>query len=414
MHTAPEIIFPGLGITIETLPSSFTIFGFRIAFYGLIIAIGMITAVVLSYYRAKKINQFADNYIDIGIISIICGVIGARIYYVVFSLDRYHSFAEVINIRNGGLAIYGGIIGGFLAGYFVCRYKKMSFLRALDIAAPGIVIAQAMGRWGNFFNKEAYGDFTESLFRMQIRYDAASPNGLSENIMNNLQTIDGTKYIQVHPTFLYESVFCVVIFILILVFGKWQRYNGEVVLWYLGGYALQRIFLEGLRTDQLLVGNIPVSQLLSVAIFAGAFTLLLINRIRLIKKSWEPDFKLVLDDGDPGTKGFAEALKEERRAKKGKGSKGEWTVRTVNGGEEMEKDPSEAAPKEPAADTGEEAKEASEGPEEDTDEEVKEAPKELAEDTDEEVKEEPEKEPAAEEAKEEPEVPDDAEDLQES
>lgn len=282
----PLIIFPHLGIKIPDFSNSFTVFGVRIAYYGVFIAIAVLLAVILSIHRAKKTGQKPSDYYDLAIICVISAIIGARLYYITFRLDYFIANpAEIINIRGGGLAIYGGIIGGFLAGYFVCRYKKISYLQALDTVAPTIALGQAIGRWGNFVNLEAYGDYTDSLFAMQIRYNAAS-GIVTENIRNHLVSINGNDYIQVHPTFLYESVWCLLIFIFILIFRNKAQYHGEVLLWYLGAYGLERAFVEGLRTDQLTIGNsgIAVSQVLSVVLFLASFIILLLKRIRIIKQ----------------------------------------------------------------------------------------------------------------------------------
>ena len=322
---SPVIIFPHLGITIQSLPDGFSIGGFHIAFYGILIAIGMVLAVWISMQRAKRINQYPDNYFDIGIISILCAIVGARIYYVIFSWDQYKdNFWSVFNIRQGGLAIYGGLIGAFIAAFLVCRYKKMSFIRGLDIAAPTIALGQAIGRWGNFFNKEAYGSYTDSFFAMQIRLDAAN-GGSQQDVLEHLVNVNGVDYIQVHPTFLYESAWCLLLFIVIMLCSKLQQYKGEIFLWYIGGYALERAFVEGLRTDQLQVGGIAVSQVLSIGLFAGAFALLLINRIRIWSGKWKPEFRYVMEPGDPGTK----EQFDERKGKKEKAKKAKWQTYTV-------------------------------------------------------------------------------------
>lgn len=344
-----SIIFPNLGITIGEFSKTFSIFGYSIAWYGVIIAIGMIFAVVLSMILAKKTNQDTNDYIDLAICGIIGAIIGARIYYVAFSWDEYKdNLSEIFNIRGGGLAIYGGLIAGILVGYIVCRLKKISFLRALDTAVPGIVFAQAIGRWGNFMNREAYGGYTDGLFAMQIKYDEAG-GVITEAIEENIVTVDGIEYIQVHPTFLYESMWCLVVGILILIFRKHQKYNGESTLWYILGYALGRSWIEGLRTDQLIIGNsgIAVSQLLSIALAAGSLALLIINRIRLMNGSWKPAYSYVLSPGEPGTVEFtkakADARKAEKKAKKDK----EWETHTL--GEEPEKE----EPKEAVSETSE-------------------------------------------------------------
>ncbi|MBE6018204.1 MAG: prolipoprotein diacylglyceryl transferase [Lachnospiraceae bacterium] len=366
---SPVIIFPHLGIEISNLPNGFSIGNFRIAFYGVLIAIGMILAVLIAMHRAKKTNQYPDHYVDIGIISIICSIVGARLYYVIFSLKEYTSFWQIFNIRQGGLAIYGGLIGGILAAYFVCRYKKISFLRAMDTAVPGIALAQAIGRWGNFFNKEAYGGYTDSLFAMQIKYSEAG-GVVSEELLKNMVEVNGVKYIQVHPTYLYESAWCLLLFIILMLVSRLARYKGEILLWYLGGYAIERAIVEGFRTDQLRIGEtIPVSQLLSIAIVAAAFVILLINRIRIWSHSWEPDYKYVLDDGDPGTKAHYDELKAKRSKKK----KSQWETYTVDdkdGAEDTEAEETKAEepaeedlPEDPAT-AAEEAEAAAEAKEE--------------------------------------------------
>ncbi len=317
MDNSPVIIFPHLGIKIQNLVSGFDIGSFHIAFYGICIAVGMVLAILMAMHRAKKTGQYADDYVDIGIISVIAAIIGARIYYVIFSLDDYDSIGQMFNIRQGGLAFYGGLIGGILATFFVCRFKKISFIRVLDTAAPGIALAQAIGRWGNFFNMEAYGGYTDSLFAMQIKYSEAG-GVVSKELIKNMVTVDGTNYIQVHPTYLYESAWCLLVFVLIMLLSKHQQYNGEVLLWYIGGYALERSVVEGLRTDQLVFkgSGIAVSQILSIGIVAAAFAILLINRIRIATGNWKPEFTLVLEDGAPGTKKYFDERKAKSKSKK--------------------------------------------------------------------------------------------------
>lgn len=346
---AASIIFPHIGISLGYFPNSFQIFGnFSIAFYGLIIAIGMVLAVVVAMRGAKKSHQDTNDYVDLGITVIIFGIIGARIYYVLFTLDYYLANPiEIFNIRGGGLAIYGGVIGGLIAGFVVCKVKKIHFLRAFDTIAPGLVLAQAIGRWGNFFNREAFGEYTDSLFAMQIKYDEVG--GVITDLMReNMVTVDGVQYIQVAPTFLYESAICLLIFILIMIFRRFQQYNGEVSLWYLGSYALARAWIEGMRTDSLMLWNtdIAVSQLLSVAVFAGALVLLVINRVRLARKSWTPEFELVLSPGAVGTVEYnKKRLAEKKAAKNMNGSS--WGTYTVEKKDEEELNEAKAQESEP-------------------------------------------------------------------
>lgn len=282
---SPAIIFPHLGISIPDFPRSVNIFGLDIAFYGIIIACAVFISVMLCVHRAAVTGQRKEDYFDLSIIGVIAAIIGARLYYVIFNLGYYISNPiEVFHIRNGGLAIYGGIIGGFLAGYITCRIKKLSYLQVLDTVVPTIALGQAIGRWGNFFNREAFGGYTDSLFAMQIKLSDVT-GVVTDNIRDHMVNINGTDYIQVHPTFLYESCWCLILFILIVIFRKYQQYNGEVLLWYLGGYGLERFFVEGLRTDSLMIGDtgIAVSQLLSAVLVIGSLAVLIIMRVKINK-----------------------------------------------------------------------------------------------------------------------------------
>ena len=309
----PSVIFPHLGIQFDHLYTGFNVFGIYIAWYGVIIAIGIIVAAVLVYNLARRTGQNADNYIDITIAVVIAAIIGARIYYVAFKWSDYKdNLGEIFNLRHGGLAIYGGIIAGVICAIVVCKIKKISFRQVLDTCVPGIVLGQAIGRWGNFMNKEAYGGFTDSLFAMQIKYTEA--NGvITDELVKNMVSYDGIKYIQVHPTFLYESVWCLIVFVLIMIFRKKAKYRGEVALWYFGGYALGRVWIEGLRTDQLVIGNtgIAVSQLLAFVIFFAALAVLVIMRIFMHR---EPEKYAYVNLTVPNWR----ELKFEKKSKKAK------------------------------------------------------------------------------------------------
>lgn len=282
MTDLPAIIFPHLHITIPEFSNSFRIFGISIAYYGLLIAVGVFLAFILSIRQAKRTGQNTSNYYDLAIIGVISAIIGARLYYVLFTLDYYIEHPlEIFNIRQGGLAVYGGIIAGFLAGFIVCRVKKINYLQVLDTVVPGIALGQAIGRWGNFFNREAFGEYTDSLFAMQIRMSDAQ-GVITDTMREHLVYVGDEPYIQVHPTFLYESLWCLLIFILILVFRKYARYHGEVLLWYLGGYGLERMIVEGLRTDSLMLGStgIRVSQILSGLLFLASLVILIVQFVK--------------------------------------------------------------------------------------------------------------------------------------
>ena len=235
-----EISFPGLGIgNFEVNSVAFSIGSFTIAWYALIITLGMVCAVAYTIFRARGIGIKSDDIIDYALALIPTGIIGARLYYVLAEIDNYHSFKDVINIRNGGLAIYGGIIGGFIAALIVSKVKKIPFLAFADCCVPGIILAQSIGRWGNFMNGEAYGGETDIFCRMGLK------NG------NTLSDFGTSEMVYVHPTFLYESLWNLLGFVLINIFYKHKKYDGQILFLVFGWYGLGRMFIEGLRTDSL-------------------------------------------------------------------------------------------------------------------------------------------------------------------
>ena len=228
-------------------PVAFSIFGLDIMWYGLLIGIGFMLAVIISYMRAPKYGIDPDFILTLTIWIIPSAVIGARLYYVIFSWDDFSgNLSEIFNIRNGGLAVHGGLILCFIVSYFVCRHYKVKFLDAADLIAPVIPLAQAIGRWGNFFNEEAHGGPTDLPWA---------------------QIIDGTGY---HPTFLYESLWCFLLFIFLMYFSKNnRRFPGQIVCLYGILYSVERFFVEGLRTDSLMIGPLRQAQVLSLALIAG-------------------------------------------------------------------------------------------------------------------------------------------------
>ncbi len=225
---------------------AFTIFGVDIAWYGLLIATGMILGVLLAIKRSKDISINEEVVYDIALWSIPAGVLGARIYYVIFNLDYYSAdWSRVLQFRQGGLAIHGGIIVGFIVGYLICKKNNVKFLTMADVVAPSMILGQAIGRWGNYFNQEAYG----------------RPTNLPWAI-----TIDG---VNVHPTFLYESIWNIVVMIWLIYYTKRKKAEGEVFFFYLILYSLGRFFIEGLRTDSLMIGPFRTAQLISLLMIAG-------------------------------------------------------------------------------------------------------------------------------------------------
>lgn len=278
-----EIAFPNIGIYIPHLPKGITIGGFTIAFYGMIIAVGMLSGLWLACYQAQRTGQKKVVYTDFAIYAIIFSLIGARLYYVAFSWENYKDdLLQIFNTRGGGMAIYGAVIAAVLTAIIYCKVKKYNFFLLADTAVGGLVLGQIIGRYGNFFNREAFGEYTNSLLAMRLRVDQVNPANITELMKSHMTTVDGVQYIQVHPTFLYESLWNVLVLVLILVFTTKKKFNGEIFLLYLVGYALGRVWIEGLRTDQLQIGStgIAVSQVLSGAIVLVGIVVWICVRVR--------------------------------------------------------------------------------------------------------------------------------------
>lgn len=261
------VSFPGFGIgEFPVNRLAFRVFGMDIMWYGVIICFGILAAFTYFAWRANGAGINFDNVLDYTLFTVPIGVLGARLYYVLFSLSdhSYSSIWDVLNPRDGGLAIYGGIIFGALTVFFVSRHKKHSFLLITDCLVPGVMIAQAIGRWGNFMNVEAFGGETTLPWRMGIR------------------KLGMSQIAYVHPTFLYESLWNVIGFVLINIFYKKKKYNGQIFLAYLGWYGLGRMFIEGLRSDSLwlIPGKIRVSQLLAFVLFVASAILYVILNCR--------------------------------------------------------------------------------------------------------------------------------------
>ena len=260
-----HVSFPGLGIDVTINRVAFSIGSFSVYWYGILIAVGLLLAVLYAYFNAKYFDVDREKLFDCIIVGIITSIIGARAYYVLFRWDYYSIHpSEIIDIRDGGIAIYGAIIGALLGGLTVAKIKKMKLMPVLDLTMTGFLIGQAIGRWGNFFNQEAFGVETDSLFRM---------------------VSEGTGGIAVHPCFLYESVWCALGFFVLHIFNrKFQRYHGQVFYLYLVWYGVERFFVERLRTDSLYLPfqvaghNVRVSQLLSLILVIVGIFMLIIKR----------------------------------------------------------------------------------------------------------------------------------------
>lgn len=260
-----NVSFPGLGLEFTINRVAFSIGGFDIYWYALCIASGVILALFYAYFNAKRFSVDVDKLINCFIVGMITAILGARIYYVAFKWDYFsQNPSDILNIRDGGIAIYGAIIGALLGGLTVAKIQKMKLLPVLDLAMICFLIGQAVGRWGNFMNQEAYGVETDSLFRM---------------------VSEGTNNVAVHPCFLYESVWCALGVLVLHIFSKkWQKYFGQVSLLYMVWYGLERTFVEGLRTDSLylpfMIGNYQprVSQVLSLVLVIAGIVMLIVFR----------------------------------------------------------------------------------------------------------------------------------------
>lgn len=303
---ATNIRFPNLGIELKNVPTGFDVFGFHIAFYGLIIGIGMLAGWLIAEWMAKRTGQKTEIYLDFALVAIVVSVIFTRLFYVIFSWDEFkYDLIQIFNFRNGGLMIYGGIVGAILSAVVYSKVKKYSFWLLADTGCIGLILGQVIGRWGNFFNREAFGKYSDGLFAMQLNiqdvaYDfTKSVPSLQEKfagkeaafqrimeIRENIVTVDGLQYIQVHPTFLYESLWNLVLLIVLILYTKHKKFDGEIILLYLAGYGLGRIWIEGLRTDQLFLWgtSIPVSQLISGTLVVVA-TLWIVIKRRQSKKN---------------------------------------------------------------------------------------------------------------------------------
>ena len=273
-----KVIFEGLGIAFNVSPVAFG----SVAKYGLIIAIGYSIAVVMGGMRAYKWRMSIDAMLDIAIWGTLAGIIGARLYYVFSMWDYYSShLGEIFQIWKGGLAIYGGLIAALIAAFIVCVVKKLSITNLLDLCAMSFLLAQGIGRWGNFFNQEAFGtNTTTALFRM---YSEKTRDYLL-SVQSDLAARGVTVYPDqpVHPTFLYESVLCIIGFIVCrIICNKFRKFRGEIFALYLVWYGAVRFFIEGIRTDSLYLGhtNIRVSQLVSAIMIIGGIIWLILGFI---------------------------------------------------------------------------------------------------------------------------------------
>lgn len=283
MTSAAEPYIKIFGITFHIDRVAFTIpigDGYNIYWYAIIIAAGLLLAMAYAFRRAPQFGIDKDRMLDVVLVSFIAALVGARAYYLIFDGKPITSVGDIFAVRNGGLAIYGGIIGAFLAGFIMCRVRKVNVLAMFDLAALGFLIGQGIGRWGNFINQEAYGTHTDSIFGMTGSIIGDDP---------------------VHPCFLYESFFCLLGFLLLHLVSKKRKFDGQIITLYMIWYGIVRFFIEGLRTDSLKIGILRISQIVSfVAVVAGIiFYFVLLARAKRLKAE-TGDYSGLFGDYDGG------------------------------------------------------------------------------------------------------------------
>lgn len=300
-----EIRFSNLGIVLKKVLDGFYIGSFEIRFYGVVIALGFILAYFLIANEAKRTKQNPELYLDFMLVLVIPAILGARIYYVLFSLDNYikegqslkSTLIGIINIRNGGLAIYGGVIAGIITLIIFARKRKVNTMLMLDTCAMGLLVGQILGRWGNFFNREAFGGYTDSLFAMSIPVDwfggknyllsTVNHGIITQEMIDNVSVINGMEFIQVHPTFLYESVWNLIVLLVIFLYRRHKKFDGELFAMYIWGYGLGRVWIEALRTDSLMLPGIDfkVSQLLAAICVVAASVFIVYERMKIRREA---------------------------------------------------------------------------------------------------------------------------------
>lgn len=266
--TTYHVSFPGFGVEFDISPVAFSVGSFTVYWYGIIIAVGFMLAVVYAMKNVKRFNIDDDKLLNCVIVGLITAIIGARLYYVLFSWDSFkYDPIKILYIHQGGLAVYGGLIGALIGGLTVAKIQKMKIPPLLDMAALGFLIGQGIGRWGNFTNQEAFGCQTDLPWRM---------------------VSEATGNVGVHPCFLYESVWCLLGFFLLHFYSeRFKKYDGQIFLMYLVWYGFERTVVEGLRTDSLYLpfAQVRVSQLLSFLLFLTGLALLFVNWFRNRKKA---------------------------------------------------------------------------------------------------------------------------------
>lgn len=275
-----SIGFPNLGIELANVGKNINIFGVEIAFYGMVIGIGIMMGLYMATKEAKRSGQNPETYYDLVMYGVFFSFLGARLYYVAFSWDYYKdNMGQILNIRQGGLAIYGGVIAAVIVAVIFSYKRKLKPLQVLDTAAIGLITGQAIGRWGNFFNREAFGEYSDNIFAMRLPVNAVRSSEITELMKEHMELIEGVSYIQVHPTFLYECLWSMGVLCILWVYRSRKKFQGELFCLYLLGYGLGRMWIEELRTDQLQLANgLAVSQMLALVMVGISIVLVIWGR----------------------------------------------------------------------------------------------------------------------------------------
>lgn len=281
--------FPNLGFLFEYEDRTFSVLGFDITIYGILMAVSLLVGMVVILLCARWQKMNPNLCLGASIAALIGGVIGGRLYYIAFSWSQFSgkSWKILCDIRSGGMSIYGAILGGALVVSLFCRISKTSFWKMADIVCMGLLSGQIIGVWGNFFNREAFGEYTDSLFAMGLPIDSVQSSAVTKLMKQNLVTFRDMDYIQVHPLFFYESVWCLLLLLILMLYTWRKKFQGEIFLRYLAGYGLGKCVIEWLRTDKLYIPKtkIPVSLLVSVTLFLICGVVATVRRILSKKRA---------------------------------------------------------------------------------------------------------------------------------
>lgn len=274
------INFPNLNIHWENVGQKINLFGMEVTYFGILLGVAILFGIALTMWIAHRNGQEVEEYLNLSIFVIVFGIIGARVYYVLFGFEQFKGhWTKIFNMRSGGLAFYGALIAGIITVFIYCKRQGLIVWKVLDTIVPALLIGQILGKLGNFFNREAFGEYTDGIFAMQLPIDSVRAVDVTEKMRQNVEKIDGVNMIQVSPLFLYEMVLCLILLIGLLIYKRFEVYKGEIFLLYVIGYGAGRFFIEMGRVDKLrtLIFHLPVSQVVAVLSVIIAMVLLAVT-----------------------------------------------------------------------------------------------------------------------------------------